>query len=164
MITTGDYLPLDKALLNVHNYDPIEEVSLWYQIEDCHDCSLIMSGSVLPNSNMTMLVDTKYRVTLQAQRFKDETKLCTIPYRWFGDQGEYLMRIGQSVNETSGWMCKISSTDKVARNNFYPLLAILAFYIFIFALWFLKRRLIRKHCVDSSLRSNRLKSLDAFRG
>ncbi|XP_074601482.1 heparan-alpha-glucosaminide N-acetyltransferase [Brevipalpus obovatus] len=160
----GDNLPLDKALLKVHNYDPIEEVSLWYQIEDCHDCSLIMAGSILPNSNITTLIDTKYRVTLQARRFKDEAKLCTIPYRWFGDQGEYLMKIRQSVNETSGWMCKISNTDIVARNNFYPILAVLAFYIFISALWFLKRRFFRKHSVNSSLRSNRLKSLDAFRG
>lgn len=163
-MTIDDNLGLDKALLRVHNHDSIENVSMWYQIEDCHYCSLIMSGSILPNSNLTMLVDTKYRVTLQARRLEDETKLCTMPFRWFGDQGEYLMKIGRDVNETSRWICKISSTDKMARNNLYPLLAVLAFYIFIFVLWFIKRRFFRKHCADSSLRSNRLKSLDAFRG
>ena len=158
-------LRLDQALVTAQNLDPSLAVSIWSQVEECENCSLVYQTTINPSSSKSIIVDTRYRVTLEvrdANGSPNSTTFCKIPFRWFTDHAVYQLNI---TSDGTGSDCKIS-TLKSGRNNLIPIYLAIAFYVLLSVGWFIYRRKFSTRRVDTTEQTSRqrLKSLDAFRG
>lgn len=172
-------LRLDQALLVAQNLDYPLPITVWSQVDACSNCSYLYQTTVDPGSTGNIIIDTRYKVTLQVRDGSssilsdlstinsnsniNET-LCDLPYRWFTDQGVYQLNF-TSPKEQIKSQCSISVL-KSGRNDLIPIYCAISFYTLIILGSYIYRRHFSSRRVDitDQTKPQRLRSLDAFRG
>uniref|UniRef100_A0A3Q1G1Y1 Si:dkey-192p21.6 n=1 Tax=Acanthochromis polyacanthus TaxID=80966 RepID=A0A3Q1G1Y1_9TELE len=188
-VKTGPSLKMDQALLTFYNL-LTEEVQIFYTSDYCYKCLYQHLASVKPNNNASVIISTKFTLTVQVSSQTRNETLC----RWsqtYEEGGHYSVRIHMSEVGTNP---SCTPTVNKTPNNPYLPLVVAALLLAIVALLFVvipyvyRRRctskFIRTICCQGSSYSvdndialdsetphnaskakpTRLLSLDAFRG
>ncbi|CAL1578381.1 unnamed protein product [Knipowitschia caucasica] len=176
-------LKMDQALITFQNL-LTEEVHIYFTSDYCYKCVQQPLTSVKPNNSSSVIISTKFTLTMQAETKTRNSSFC----RWsqtYGEGGHYLVdiRLSEVVDEPS-----CTHTVQTSPHNVYlPLLVAALVLLFLSALvvaapYIYRRRdtskFLRAVCCRSPQysvdkteppecdrpKSARLQSLDTFRG
>lgn len=130
-------------------------LDIFYQLEECFECSLLKAITINSSEKHNFLVKTTSRVRFVVQN--EDTVVCSVPFKWLDEQGTY------SLNLTSE-TCKFRDVEP-GPYELRPLIVVLLLYLFIGTGWILKRKVFSRGKSTNKLSTKkRIKSLDAFRG
>uniref|UniRef100_A0A914E4U6 Heparan-alpha-glucosaminide N-acetyltransferase n=1 Tax=Acrobeloides nanus TaxID=290746 RepID=A0A914E4U6_9BILA len=172
---------MDTALVFVYN-KLNASVILYRQYTDCEKCPLLPSIDVGPNSTRSVRLSTKWdnEFSIRNNETQNFEYFNFVKSLW--DQGKYQI----IVEQTSNGITYSFETLESGRNNIWPIIGAIAFYILAAILWIVGLNAYRRYKSDRTVsnasdapltseekpgttsanlkKKKRLKSLDCFRG
>ena len=108
----SDRLNLDQAYLTISNRNYTDPIIFMYNLVVCENCDFeTLNGSIVQNSNQTIIINTKYAYDFQVfSEHKNNTLVCRIKSHRFSEHGSYLLEIINTaptqdsclINQTTG--------------------------------------------------------------
>lgn len=152
-------LLVNEAVVFVEKKSAIlPDIDVYYQQEECDQCSLLKAISLNSSQQAQFIVDTTSRIKFVVQNGNDI--ICSVPFKWLDEQGSYSLSTNLKGNQT----CQFENV-RPGPYGLAPLIVVILVHLFIAAGWMLMRKIIFKtKSLKSTTFSKRIRSLDAFRG